>query len=141
LQEANPDGVPLLDAIANVLESRTPGVLGKRTLEAALLSVVNSNPRLAKVYCAVASAGASTLWELMCARDMGITSLDSYHLLRGASIMKVGLPPAKWLGSNVGRHRLGEVQFAGAARRRHWDFQNNFSEIRMEESATSEWEG
>ena len=97
LQEADPDGVPLLDAIANVLESRTPGVLGKRTLEAAMLCVVNSKPRLAKVYCAVASAGASTLWELMYARDMGITSLDSYHLLRGASIMKVGLPPARWL--------------------------------------------
>ena len=97
LQEADPDGVPLLDAIVNVLESRTPGVLGKRTIEAAMLCVVNSKPRLAKVHCAFASAGASTLWELMYARDMGITSLDSYHLLRGASIMKVGLPPARWL--------------------------------------------
>ena len=95
LQEADPDGVPLLDAIANVLESRTP--LGKRTLEAAILCVVNAKPRLAKVYCAVASAGAFTLWELMYARDMSITSLDSYHLLRGASIMKVGLHLARWL--------------------------------------------
>ena len=67
---------PLLDAIAIVLESRTQSLLGNQPLEVGNAVCV--------VYCAVASA-------------VGESSLDSYHLLCGSSIMKNGFPPARWL--------------------------------------------
>jgi hypothetical protein len=64
---------PLLDAIAIVLESRTQSLLGNQPLEVGNAVCV--------VYCSVASA-------------VGESSLDSYHLLCGSSIMKNGFPPA-----------------------------------------------